>query len=181
VPLLIAGPGIEEGKILSSPVELLDLFPTFCDLAGLPVPDGLDGESLAPMLLGKGGTRQKTSARSELMAANGKVAFRMARDDRWKYVEFPDSPPVLFDMLNDPGENVNLLASGPAPADCPIDELRRIATGGLSWEEVFAIREEETASRPAIDPPTNHGPVQYCLEDGRIVDADIFLYPGITT
>lgn len=51
VPLIIAPPGCREaGKSAAGPVELLDLFPTVCDLAGLRPPTGLEGASLVPVL-----------------------------------------------------------------------------------------------------------------------------------
>jgi choline-sulfatase len=179
VPLLIAGPGIPRGKSVACPVELLDLFPTFCDLAGVPIPDGLDGESLAPVLRAKRDRREKRFAVSALLAEPRPVQFRMARDERWKYVEFPEAPPVLFDLATDPGENVNLLVSGANVSAAPLDDLRAAASDGLSWAEIDALRAEETAHRPKYDKPSQIGPVQYQLWDGRVVDADVFLYPGI--
>ena len=51
VPLLIAGPGVRAaGQATTAPTELLDLFPTLCELAGVPLPDFLDGTSLVPLL-----------------------------------------------------------------------------------------------------------------------------------
>lgn len=51
VPLLISAPGCTEaGKKTRSLAELLDLFPTLCDLCELPKPAQLEGISLAPVL-----------------------------------------------------------------------------------------------------------------------------------
>lgn len=51
VPLFIAAPGMKSaGHRTSSPVELLDLFPTLVTLCDVPQPAGLDGMSLAPVL-----------------------------------------------------------------------------------------------------------------------------------
>ena len=56
VPLVVAGPGVVRGRILDNIVQLVDLHPTLMDMAGVPVPAGLDGESLVPLL--KGTTQQ---------------------------------------------------------------------------------------------------------------------------
>jgi arylsulfatase A-like enzyme len=49
-PLLIASPGIKAGKT-DSQSEFVDVFPTICNLAGLPIPKQLDGKSLKPLML----------------------------------------------------------------------------------------------------------------------------------
>ena len=49
-PLIISSPSIDGGFVNNSLVELVDLFPTVCDLAGIPVPKKLHGKSLLPVL-----------------------------------------------------------------------------------------------------------------------------------
>ena len=49
-PLIIAAPGIKAGKT-NSQSEFVDVFPTICNLAGLPIPNQLDGKSLKPLML----------------------------------------------------------------------------------------------------------------------------------
>jgi len=49
-PLIIAAPGIKGGKT-NSQSEFVDVFPTICNLAGLPIPNQLDGKSLKPLML----------------------------------------------------------------------------------------------------------------------------------
>jgi len=49
-PLLIKTSNGNKHKKIKDPVSLMDLFPTCCDLAGIPVPDGLDGISFANIL-----------------------------------------------------------------------------------------------------------------------------------
>src|SRR4051812_6335787 len=50
VPLVIAGPGLAQGKISTRPVGLIDLSPTLLELAGLPARPDVDGISIVPLL-----------------------------------------------------------------------------------------------------------------------------------
>ena len=50
VPLIVRVPGKAKGARAPGIVELVDLFPTFVELASLPTPSGLEGESFAPLL-----------------------------------------------------------------------------------------------------------------------------------
>jgi uncharacterized sulfatase len=50
VPLIFAGAGVPRGKVATQPVELLDIYPTLVELAGLKAPPGLEGKSLVPVM-----------------------------------------------------------------------------------------------------------------------------------
>ncbi len=104
VPLVIAGPGIPRGRS-DALVYLLDLYPTFCELAGAPVPAGLDGKSLMPIITG----------RSEKLRDTAFFAYRhlqrAVRDDRWKLIRYPRiNRTQLFDLAADPHETRDLSA-----------------------------------------------------------------------
>ena len=173
VPLLVTGPGITR-RCDSSPVELVDLFPTFCDWAGVDAPEGLDGESLKSLLEGQPEGRGKAYARSEMLGPSESTQFRMVRDERWKYAEFPDSAPRLFDLVNDP-EEVNDLAGAPPP-DAPIDKLKAEIGRSGTWEEINQRREADLAALQKSKDPPIRGAVQYRLSDGRVIDGDGALY-----
>lgn len=117
VPLMIAVPGLPSGEC-SSPVQLLDLYPTLMELCGLPRPEGLDGHSLLPVL------RQPAAARDSLAIGQlerqqGEVAV-LVRSTRYKYVYWPkDGAWQLYDLQQDPGEYDNLRQYG------TFNELRR--------------------------------------------------------
>ena len=56
IPLMVVWPGhIEGGQRFRQPVSMVDVLPTLLDLAGLPLPDVKQGQSLAPLLLGQAG------------------------------------------------------------------------------------------------------------------------------
>lgn len=102
VPCVIAGPGIPKGRS-EALVYLMDLFPTFCDLAGAKVPETVEGRSLAPILAGKS---EKVRDVLYTAYANGQRAIR---DDRWKLIRYPlVDRTQLFDLQADPHELKNL-------------------------------------------------------------------------
>ena len=54
VPLIFVWPGrIPGGQRLQDPVSMLDVLPTILDLVDLPMPEVMQGQSLAPLLLGE--------------------------------------------------------------------------------------------------------------------------------
>ena len=97
-PLIFTGPGIRKGRS-DALVYLFDIFPTVCALAGVPIPVGLDGRSLKPIIEGK-----KRSVRETLFLSYRDVQ-RAVRDDRWKLIRYPlINKTQLFDLRKDPHE-----------------------------------------------------------------------------
>lgn len=110
VPLIFAGPGIKKGDTKAF-AYLYDVYPTLCELAGIPVPAGLDARSLAPVIRG-----QQPKVRDSLFTAY-KNCQRSIRDDRWKLIRYPlIDKTQLFDLETDPRE-MNDLAGNPEFAD----------------------------------------------------------------
>jgi len=54
VPLVVAGPDVQEGMVCDSPTETLDVTATFLDFAGVSIPREMDSRSLRPFLSGRG-------------------------------------------------------------------------------------------------------------------------------
>jgi choline-sulfatase len=153
----------------------VDLYPTICDWAGADAPPDLDGASLAPLLEGRTADRQKDTARSELLGQNENTQFRMVRDQRWKYVEFPDAPFRLFDLEEDPEEEVDLGGS-PSP-EAPLEKLKGLLHQEGSFETIAQARENDRA-RTGKSPSRTRGATQYRLADGRVIEGDAGLYSG---
>jgi arylsulfatase A-like enzyme len=110
VPLIFAGPGIKKGETKAF-AYLYEVYPTLCDLAGIPVPAGLDAKSLAPVIKG-----QQAAVRSAMFTAY-KDCQRAIRDDRWKLIRYPlIDKTQLFDLQADPHE-LNDLSAKPDSAD----------------------------------------------------------------
>jgi arylsulfatase A-like enzyme len=110
VPLIFAGPGIPRGRS-DALTYLYDIFPTVCELTGAPVPAGLDGKSLAPVIRG-----EAKQVRDTLFLAYRTVQRALRKGD-WKLIRYPQiNKTQLFDLKDDPHETRDL-AGDPKYAD----------------------------------------------------------------
>lgn len=111
VPLIVSMPNRYEPGRVSAHVSLVDLLPTFMDLAlnGQPFePVGpLHGNSLVPLLTGEQ-TGDERRVISEYSSEGVCAASRMVREGQWKYVFTYGLEPMLFNLESDPDELVNL-------------------------------------------------------------------------
>jgi choline-sulfatase len=116
IPLIMAGPGIPQGREVDTPVSLIDCFPGIVELAtGALDADtrALPGDSLLEI------AKQPPEDRAVLSEYHDGGAITgvfMLRDRRFKYVHYVDHPPQLFDLKADPHETEDL-ANEPAHAD----------------------------------------------------------------
>ena len=112
VPLLISAPGQARAKVCADPVSGIDLFPTLCELMGLPAPTGIHGESLVSRWQGK-----KSDPDRPIFAAQGvpgKNRAIMLRTRDYKYARYDDGGEELYHLKADPGELNNLAAPTPS-------------------------------------------------------------------
>lgn len=115
VPLMIRAPGLVEPSVHDAIVQLVDVMPTVLDLQGVPHPAPFDGRSLVPLMRGET-TRHREYA---VLSESTWQAKRGIRTNAWKYIRcwdpgvYPRSGPELYDLRDDPGEQVNLCGRYP--------------------------------------------------------------------
>jgi arylsulfatase A-like enzyme len=110
VPLLVRAPGrVPAGRVNPALVDNATLMPTLLELAGMPVPSGIQGKSLVPTLRGEGPGPE---------AAYSYLSDKMVRTGDWKLI-VPVSrkaPPELYNVTRDPDEQTNLYGKPEAAA-----------------------------------------------------------------
>jgi uncharacterized sulfatase len=135
VPLLVWAPGMgKPGTPSTSLAELVDLYPTLCDLAGLPRPPGLDGTSLAPVL-DDPARSVKTAAFSAARRRPPVLGWSL-RTERYRYTEWPDGSRELYDHQTDSAERSNL-ADSPALTRTLAELRKRLHEG---WSAALVRR-----------------------------------------
>ena len=170
VMLILRGPGgFAGGRVCDALVSQVDLFPTLCDLLGLPAPDWLQGTSLMPLIRG-----EREEVRDEVY---GEVTYhaayepmRSVRTKRWSYIRrFGDRRrPVLANVDDGPSKDVMLeLGWGERGLDeeelydlalDPIESRNRAADPGLA--SVLAdLRGRLDRWMEATEDPLLRGPV----------------------
>ena len=114
VPLIARWPGtIKPGGVSDLPCASYDLLPTLCELTGADLPTGVDGASLLPTLMGRGGQKRHDFLYWEFAGYGGQQAVRMGD---WKGVRQnlgkPGAPPTveLYNLAEDVGERTDVAA-----------------------------------------------------------------------
>lgn len=114
VPLIMRIPGFAQGARARGLVELVDLYPTLTELAGLPAPAHLEGDSFVPLL--RSPERPWKKAAFTQCVREGLFGYSIRTEryrlTRWNMADQPDSF-ELYDHGADPEENINL-AGDPA-------------------------------------------------------------------
>jgi len=112
-PLLVRGPGILPGATPDQFVANIDLAPTILDLAGLPVPESMQGRSIAPLLRGERPADWRTSVYYRYYHDPGDHNTRAhygVRTATHKLIHFwKQDAWELYDLVKDPAEQHNLL------------------------------------------------------------------------
>lgn len=106
IPLLVRAPGIQGGQRRSALIETIDVYPSLCTLAGIPLPEHLAGQSFVELMRNPD-TKWKEAAVSRFR--NGDTI----RTDALRYTEYTNpkgkrTSRMLYDHSSDPLENQNV-------------------------------------------------------------------------
>ena len=101
IPFIVRGPGIKAGSKCTQPVSLIDVYPSLVDLAGLGVPEWLDGASIKPQLA------NPSAPRGPAISSYGEGNTSI-RTEHWRYIRYEDGSEELYDHRTDPNEWTNL-------------------------------------------------------------------------
>ncbi|MFW6101646.1 MAG: arylsulfatase [Bacteroidota bacterium] len=141
VPFIARWPGtIEPNRVSSHISDFSDFLPTVCDIAGVNIPENIDGISFLPELKGK---EQKNHEYLywEFTSAGGKQAIRMGN---WKGVKVninnnPDAPLLLYNLFKDKGEENSVADQYPEI----VEELNRKMEEAHTPSEDFLFEYEK--------------------------------------
>lgn len=142
VPFIVKGAGIQSRKkVHDAHVNLIDIFPTICEIIGQDIPEGVQGKSLAPLLRGEEYPKQdfdtafcetgygglnynwedqpdldkyispKGVSFNELNEYSLGGSMRMVRFNNWKLISEISGKQELYDLKEDPGELYNRIDS----------------------------------------------------------------------
>ena len=101
VPLIVSAPGIKPGKT-NAVTELVDIYPSLAELAGLAIPKDVQGKSFVSAMKNPA----SSSGKGALSFYNG-ISLR---GEDFAYMRYRDGSEELYDMTKDPQQFTNLVA-----------------------------------------------------------------------
>ena len=141
VPFMVRWPGeVPAGRKVDSLFASIDIMPSVCAMAGVPVPETCDGQDFSPAMRGQKGPEPKSQFIMHICkdhASGGQnhpaPIFRGVTTGRYTYALYPDRPWCLFDNQTDPYQMKNLI-DDPAMAQTR-DEMRAMLAQWLKTAE----------------------------------------------
>jgi arylsulfatase A-like enzyme len=163
IPLLVQYPGMGAPRRIAEPVELLDVYSTIAELAGLIVPEGTRGQSLAPLLDGRRAERTTPYGFHARYFFEDGSHWLAVRDREWKLLaKTPDADAnvvkrgaprwvlddpktylELYRIADDPGEENDLYETHP-------EQVERLQQVLSDWGDSVA----QGPTRPELDDAT---------------------------
>jgi arylsulfatase A-like enzyme len=109
VPLIFSGKGIKKDQVSQTMVYLTDLYPTLCEMIGIPVPSSVDGKSFLVTF------EEPEKEHRQYIVTTYRQFQRAIRDEQYKLIQYNvngEKREQLFDLKNDPWE-INDLIQNP--------------------------------------------------------------------
>ena len=103
VPFFWAGPGVARGATVDATVSLIDMYPTFVQMCGLPAVEGLEGKSLAATL-----RDPRTATDRNVYVPYLDPGGYAVINQQWRYIHYRDDTEELYNVREDPNEWYNL-------------------------------------------------------------------------
>ena len=120
VPLIMQGPGVPKGVTVNELTYSYDLYPTLCELASIPIPSHIEGQSLVPLSQGAAGHPHVCTVYKEIMqtirAGDWKLiryrhsATRGVGQDRVQLFNIADDPAELIDHAREANQHARIQA-----------------------------------------------------------------------
>jgi len=184
VPLIFSTPEQRRGEAsarkVQTPVSLVDLFPTLSAMAGAECPGHLEGVDLSAAVREGAEPADRPVFCDALTPRWGEgTEFRSIRWKRWKYVTFRAFEPLMFDLIDDPAEQENLLARGVSGEAAEAKEyLEKLAADSIDFDEAERERVERDGplyeEYPQDLPPSTSN--LYLMPSGKLVSGGDVIY-----
>jgi arylsulfatase A-like enzyme len=162
VPMIIAAPGCAAGKVCSRTVELVDVYPTLADLAGLKPPENLAGANLRPLLASPAA---EWSRPAFTQVQRGDFAGHSVRTERWRYTEWDGGakgvelydhdadPQELHNVADDPKHDVLAELKSVAKQNWPTRNRRPSECGAAGRKKKQPPKRSNKPKRRVREPP----------------------------
>ena len=129
IPLIIKEPGQTGGQVIHDFVAQVDISPTILDLANIPVPSWMEGQSLKPLMKGQELSERPVFSmslyRNPLTRNRITSGTYAVREGDYKLIHrLRQNKSLLFNLKDDPGELHNLIDKEPAEAEHLLNILR---------------------------------------------------------
>jgi arylsulfatase A-like enzyme len=139
VPFMIHAPGLlPNGKAIATEVEAMDLAPTLLELAGVPIPDSMQGQSVLGVALD-----EVAHSPSTCMTQNGTMA-RGIKSGRYRLIHTGPGRIELYDEIEDPREQVDLESKRPIA----LRQMRNLLALQVGFENVWKKRLWGSPAKP---------------------------------
>jgi arylsulfatase A-like enzyme len=102
-PMIYVVPGLTKpGSVCARPVDFMTIYPTLCELCGLPTPGHVEGKSVKSLLADTAAAWDQPAVTTHLYQNHA------VRTERWRYIRYANGDEELYDHDADPREWTNL-------------------------------------------------------------------------